>query len=88
MAILRYLTDYYVEESVKLFCVVPISRIGSFWRARSGGEFSWEAESGSVKRAFRGKKRLLKDFNSSPPSVSFMIFCLSLSSCVFLNSVL
>lgn len=63
MAILRYLTDYYVEESVKLFCVVPISRIGSFWRARRGGEFSWEAESGSVKRrAFRGKKKTVERF--------------------------
>lgn len=52
-----------MEESVKLFCVVPISRIDSFWRARSGGEFSWEAESGSVKRrAFRKKKKRLERF--------------------------
>lgn len=43
-AILRCLTKYYVEESIKLSCVVLISRLGSF----EGGEFSREGESGSI----------------------------------------
>lgn len=34
MAPLRCLTDYYVEESIKLFCRLPISRLCSFcWEA-------------------------------------------------------
>ena len=60
MVVLRYLTDCYVKESVKLFCVVPISRTGSFWRARSGGEFSWEASGSVERRAFGEKKKTVE----------------------------
>lgn len=58
-AILRCLIDYYVGESVKLFCVVLISRLGSF----EGDEFSREGESCSISgRELLGKKNRLERF--------------------------